>query len=192
MSSTKSLFITKKSMDHSTDTSPWLRVRTLKTEVPGLVIVFALLGLTIYLLSGDSFVVNMLAVALLFAGLASAWNIVGGLGGQFSMAHSVFFAIGAYTAANLFLHFKVSPWISLIPAGLLSAGVACLISWPVFRLRGPFFAIATMAFTEVALALAMHFTSITGGARGLSVPFRAGIENMIFRERWAYAVLMLG
>ena len=179
-------------MDHSTDTSPWLRVRTLKTEVPGLVIVFALLGLTIYLLSGDSFVVNMLAVALLFAGLASAWNIVGGLGGQFSMAHSVFFAIGAYTAANLFLHFKVSPWISLIPAGLLSAGVACLISWPVFRLRGPFFAIATMAFTEVALALAMHFTSITGGARGLSVPFRAGIENMIFRERWAYAVLMLG
>jgi branched-chain amino acid transport system permease protein len=191
VNSTKFFMKNLNSMDSDKDSSRWLRVRTLKSEVPGLVIVFALLGLTIYLLSDDSFVVNILAVTLLFAGLASAWNIVGGLGGQFSMAHSVFFAIGAYTAANLFLHFKISPWISLIPAGLISAGVACLISWPVFRLRGPFFAIATMAFTEVALALAMHFTSITGGARGLSVPFIAGLENMIFRERWAYAVLML-
>ena len=172
--------------------APWRRVRTINSELPGLAAVISALSLVIFMLAGDSFDVNMLAVALLFAGLGVSWNIVGGLGGQFSMAHSVFFAIGAYTAANLYLRFQVSPWISLVPAALLSAGVACVISWPVFRLKGPFFAIATMAFTEVALALAMYFTSITGGASGLSVPFKAGLQNMIFRERWSYAVLMLG
>jgi branched-chain amino acid transport system permease protein len=171
---------------------PWKRVRTFNAELPGLAAAIAALGLVIFVLADDSFGVNMLAVALLFAGLGISWNIVGGLGGQFSMAHSVFFAIGAYTAANLHLHFQVSPWISLVPAALLSAAVACVISWPVFRLKGPFFAIATMAFTEVALALAMYFTSVTGGASGLSVPFKAGLQNMIFRERWSYAVLMLG
>ncbi len=105
------------------------------------------------LLSGDSFTLNILATALLFAGLASAWNIIGGFGGQFSLGHSVFFAVGAYTTANLYLKAGVSPWIGLLPAAALAAPVACLVSWPVFRLRGPFFAIATMAFTEVALAL---------------------------------------
>jgi branched-chain amino acid transport system permease protein len=181
-----------KQVDTGKNISPWKRVRTITSEVPGLAAVIAVLGFAIFMLADDSFGVNMLAVALLFAGLGVSWNIVGGLGGQFSMAHSVFFAVGAYTAANLYLHFQVSPWVSLIPAALLSAGLACLISWPVFRLKGPFFAIATMAFTEVALALAMHFTSITGGASGLSVPFKAGLENMIFRQRWSYAVLMLG
>ena len=171
---------------------PWQRVRTLNSELPGLAAAIAALGLVIFMLADDSFGVNMLAVALLFAGLGISWNIVGGLGGQFSMAHSVFFAIGAYTAANLYIHFQVSPWISLVPAAMLSAAVACVISWPVFRLKGPFFAIATMAFTEVALALAMYATSVTGGASGLSVPFKAGLQNMIFRERWSYAVLMLG
>lgn len=172
-------------------TPAWGRVRTVSSELPGLAAVIAGLGLIIFALVDDPFGANMLAIALLFAGLAVSWNIVGGLAGQFSMAHSVFFAIGAYTAANLFIHFQVSPWISLVPAAILSAAFACLISWPVFRLKGPFFAIATMAFTEVMLALAMYFTSITGGARGLSIPFRAGLENMIFPQRWLYAVLML-
>lgn len=160
--------------------------------MPRLLAVAAGLGLAVFALVDDSFGVNMLAIALLFAGLGVSWNIVGGLGGQFSMAHSVFFAIGAYTAANLYIHFQISPWIALVPAALLSAVFACMISWPVFRLKGPFFAIATMALTEVMLALAMHFSSITGGARGLSIPFKAGLENMIFPQRWAYAILMLG
>lgn len=167
------------------------RIRTVRSEMPAFAIVVAALGALIFFVSNDSFVVNIVAVTLLFAGLSVSWNIIGGLGGQFSMAHSVFFAVGAFTTGNLFLHFQISPWISLVPAAVLSAAVACLISWPVFRLRGPFFAIATMAFTEVALALAMYFDSLTGGARGFSVPFRAGLVNMIFPQRWSYAILML-
>ena len=80
----------------------------------------------------------------------------------------------------------------MIPIAIFAAGVAMLISWPTFRLRGPFFAIATLAFNEVAFVLANHAESLTGGPRGLSIPFKAGFANMIFRDRWQYALLMFG
>ncbi len=152
----------------------------------------AAMGLLIALYQRDSFMLNVLATTFLFAGLSSAWNIIGGFGGQFSLAHSVFFAIGAYVTANLYMKFGVSPWYSLVPAGMVAAVIAVLISWPVFRLRGPFFAIATLAFAEVALALANYAESITGGTRGLSIPFRLGFGNMIFRDRLSYAMIMYG
>ena len=165
---------------------------TVSKELPIFIGVVAAIALAIYLLSGQFFYLNLLTMALLFGGLAVSWNIIGGFGGQFSIAHSVFFAIGAYTAGNLYKHFDISPWISILPAMVLSAAVAAVVSWPVFRLRGPFFAIATMALTEVAIAFAMHWKTVTGGASGLTIPYRAGLENMIFTQRWAYAALFLG
>lgn len=174
------------------DASPSRPVRTLVGELPYVIGAIAALGGLVAFFSGDSFTLNILAATFLFAGLATAWNIIGGLGGQFSLGHSVFFAVGAFTAANLYLAYQISPWISLIPAALLASALSVAVSWPVFRLRGPFFAIATMAMTEVALALAMYFDRFTGGARGLSIPFRAGLQNMIFRDRFSYALLMLG
>lgn len=168
-----------------------LSVRTFWQELPFTLGILGILVALVYGFSGDSFTLNLLATTFLFGGLATSWNIIGGLGGQFSLGHSVFFAVGAYVTANLYLKLQISPWLAIIPSALLAATVAVVVSWPVFRLRGPFFSIATMALTEVFLALAMYFESITGGARGLSIPFRAGIQNMIFRDRFSYAVLML-
>jgi branched-chain amino acid transport system permease protein len=168
------------------------KVATPLSEAPRLLAVLAALGALLVFFRSDPFVLNILAYAFLFGGIATAWNIIGGFGGQFSLAHGVFFAIGAYLTANLVLHAALSPWLALIPAAALSALIAVAISWPTFRLRGPFFAIATMAFNEVAHVLANHFESFTGGSRGLSVPFRAGFMNMIFRDRMSYALLMLG
>ena len=169
-----------------------VRVKTFVQEMPLLALVVAALCALTYTQSGDTFSLNILATTFLFAGLASGWNLIGGFGGQFSLGHSVFFAVGAYTTANLYLLAGVPPWVGLLPAAVLAAAVAVLVSWPVFRLRGPFFAIATMAFTEVALALGNYFTSVTGGPRGLSIPFRLGLGNMIFRNRLSYTELMLG
>ena len=167
-------------------------VRTFVQELPLLALVLGLLCALTYALSGDTFTLNILATTFLFAGLASAWNLIGGYGGQFSLGHSVFFAVGAYVTANLYLRGGVTPWLGLLPAAALAALVATLVSWPVFRLRGPFFAIATMASTEVALALGNYFTGITGGTRGMSIPFRLGALNMIFRDRLSYTAMMLG
>jgi branched-chain amino acid transport system permease protein len=168
------------------------KIASLRTELPLAAGVAAALAGLIAASSGDTFLLNMLAFTFLYAGFATAWNIIGGFGGQFSLAHGVFMAIGAYITANLFLRYQLSPWISLIPSVLLAAGAAALISWPAFRLRGPFFAIATMAFNEVVFVLVNYTEAFTGGPRGLTVPFRLGLQNMIFRDRMSYAILMLG
>ena len=148
--------------------------------------------LPMLLLLQDPYWLNIVTFTYLMAGLAGSWNIISGFGGQFSLAHGVFFGIGAYCTARLYVLFGISPWITLVPAALLAASVAALISWPTFRLRGPFFVIATMAFNQVAFVLANYFPSVTGGPQGVLIPFRAGFWNMIFRERWKYAVLMFG
>ena len=122
--------------------------------------------------------------------MCSSDLIIGGFAGQFSLGHGVFFGIGAYMTARFYLSFGWSPWLTMVPIALFAAVVAMLISWPTFRLRGSFFAIATLAFNEVAFVLANHFESVTGGPRGLMIPFKAGFGNMIFRERWQYALLM--
>jgi branched-chain amino acid transport system permease protein len=130
----------------------------------------ALVGVLTLWLSGDAYWTNLLTTGLLFAGLASAWNIVGGYGGQFSLGHAVFFGIGAYAVALLQVERGWSPWLALVAGALLAAVIAALLAWPLFRLRGPFFAIGTLALSEVALALANYF-EWTGGPRGVRIPF---------------------
>lgn len=167
-------------------------IATLASEAPRIgLVVLGLVGLT-WFYSSDPFVLNIIAYTFLFAGLATSWNIIGGYGGQFSLGHGVFFAIGAYVTANLYLRLGLSPWIGLVPSAALSAAVAVAVSWPTFRLRGPFFAIATMALNEVVFVLANYFEAVTGGPRGMSIPLKASFANMIFFDRFSYALLMLG
>ena len=155
-------------------------------------VTLALLLLPLALLVDDAHWLNIIAFTYLMGGLAAAWNIIGGFGGQFSLGHGVFFGIGAYAGAKLYVAFDLSPWLTVLPIALFAALVAMLISWPTFRLRGPFFAIATLAFNEVAFVIAHNLESVTGGPRGIMIPFKAGLANMIFRERWQYALLMFG
>lgn len=169
--------------------------RRMLHEPLGRIVAKYLLGMGIasiplMLLYNNNYWVNIITIAYLMAGLASAWNIIGGFGGQFSLAHGVFFGIGAYVTAQLYLKYGVSPWIGMPVGTVVVAILSVLISWPTFRLRGPFFAIATLAFNEVAAVLANYSESLTGGARGLLIPFRAGFANMIFAERWKYTLLM--
>lgn len=167
-------------------------ITTFATEAMRIgVITLVLLALS-WFYARDPYILNILAYTFLFAALSTSWNIIGGFGGQFSLGHGVFFSIGAYITADLYIKFGISPWISLIPAAFFAALVAVAVSWPTFRLKGPFFAIATMALNEVAFVLANYFSGITGGPRGLTLPFKAGLANMIFTSRFHYALLMLG
>ncbi len=141
--------------------------------------------------AGDAYWLNILILTLLFGGLASAWNIVGGFGGQLSLGHAVFFAIGAYTVGITFERWNWSPWVAMVVAVPIAVVVAALTSWPTFRLRGPFFAMATLALNQVALVLATYFASITGGVQGITIPFKPSLRDLAFIERWKYGVLML-
>jgi len=136
----------------------------------GFVVGMAVLAVITLLVSQDPYYRTLATAGLLFAGLAVAWNILGGYAGQFSLAHAVFFAIGAYSVSLLMVD-QGWPWYIGLVIGIgISVVLAALVSWPLFRLRGPFFAIGTLALSEVAFALA-YFFEWTGGTQGVQIPF---------------------
>lgn len=134
---------------------------------------------------------HIILMTFLWIALSSAWNIIGGMGGQLSIGHAAFFGIGAYTSSLLQVNFGITPWLGMIAGGLLSVVVARIISAPALRLRGPFFTLTTIAFAEVIRLLANHFRDLTRGSVGLSVPFRPGFENLAFRGKEPYYYIFL-
>lgn len=105
---------------------------------------------------------------VLFAALGLAWNLVGGYAGQLSLGHVAFFGLGAYGLAILTAR-GIPAWISILLAAVVAVIFAAIIGRIVFRLRGPYFTLSTIAFGEV-LRLGATNLSVTGGAIGLSTP----------------------
>lgn len=140
----------------------------------------------------SAFVYHLFVLICVYGALSTAWNIVGGYAGQLSLGHAVFYGIGSYAATLLIINFGISPWIGMIVGAAVAAVVAALIAYPTFRLRGPFFALATIAVLEVVKLLVVHQSDWTGGAAGLSVPLNIGLEWMIFRDKWAYLLVAFG
>lgn len=154
---------------------------------------FALsLLLLIPLSAGSPFTYHLFIIICVYGALATAWNIVGGFAGQLSLGHAIFYGIGSYTAALLIIHAGITPWIGMFAGAAVSALVAALISYPCFRLRGPFFALSTIAFLEVIKLLVIHYKDLTGGSVGLTVPLQIGPTWMIFREKWPYLLIAFG
>lgn len=123
-------------------------------------------------LDSQGYIIRVISMILLFAAAAQAWNLVGGLANQISLGHAAFFGLGAYTSTLLYLHFGLSPWVGML-AGAIVAGLAsALLCIPLFKLRGHYFALATLAFAEVLRLIAGSWTSVTGGSVGLTIPFR--------------------
>lgn len=151
----------------------------------------ALLALLLLAVRLDDYWLNIIILTYLFAGLAAGWNIIGGFGGQLSLGHGVYFAIGAYTVGITYVRYGWSPWVSALLAVPLACAVAALTSWPTFRLRGPFFAMATLALNQVALVLALYFKDVTGGPTGVTISFVPSLRDVAFVERWKYGVLVL-
>lgn len=136
--------------------------------------------------------IRVLALALLFAAMAQAWNIIGGLANQISLGHAAFFGIGAYTSTVLLQHFGLSPWLGMLAGGALGAVAALVISVPTMRLQGHYFALATLAFGEVMRVIANVWTSVTGGPVGLSVPFVPESLTMLsFKSTRPFAYIFL-
>jgi branched-chain amino acid transport system permease protein len=134
---------------------------------------------------------------LFFAQCASAWNIIGGFAGQYSFGHSAFLGLGAYTSSLLWLNLGLTPWLGMFVGGVVAAGAAAIVAYPCFRLRGAFFALATIAFAEmlrVGLELSDTLFGVKiGGVSGLALPPK-GDAPLIFQfdSKIGYAYVMLG
>lgn len=138
------------------------------------------------LVMDNRFYLNMFILILLFATVANAWNVLGGYGGQLSLGHAIFFGLGAYTSALLFLKLGLSPWLGLIVAVLVSILAGILIGFPTFRLKGTYFTLATIAFAEVIRQVALFWRGLTNGSMGVNIPFEPSFANIIFRDYEIY------
>lgn len=118
------------------------------------------------------FFVHILIMIFLFAIIGSAWNLIGGYGGQLSLGHAAFFGIGAYASTMMLRSYGLSPWIGMFAGGILALAMSLLLGIICFRLRGPYFCIATIGMAEVLRLLALHFRGWTNGAIGLTIPFK--------------------
>ncbi|MDQ1902427.1 branched-chain amino acid ABC transporter ATP-binding protein/permease [Paracoccus sp. WLY502] len=139
----------------------------------------------------NAFVSHVFITICLFAALSTAWNIVGGFAGQLSLGHAVFYGIGGYTGVILF-NLGVTPWIGMFVGAAVAAVVGMVISYPCFRLKGPFYTLASIAFLEVIRVLSLHFKDMTGGATGMMIDLRLGWTWMVFRERWPSLLIVFG
>jgi branched-chain amino acid transport system permease protein len=110
-------------------------------------------------------ILRLFFVTLIWVITSVAWNLLGGFAGQISFGFAVFYGLGAYTAA-LMINAGVNPYLAFIGAALVAVVSSFVIGIPTFRLRGPYFAIATIGVSE-AVRVVMNNVSFTGGASGL-------------------------
>jgi branched-chain amino acid transport system permease protein len=138
----------------------------------------------------DTYILDSVILILLWGALAAAWNIAGGYAGQVSLGHAAFFGIGAYAAALMSARYGQSPWLGVAAGVLLSLGAGAMIGYLSNRLRGPYFALSTIAFAEVLKIVASRWRGFTAGSEGVPVPFRPGFWTLgLSHIAWLYLVL---
>ena len=141
---------------------------------------------------GSDFWLHFIILALFGALMAQAWNVLAGLGGQFSFGHAVFFGSGAYAMAVLQVKFNLNAWAALPLAIGLGALVGVFIGALTFRygLKGSYFALATLAFAEIFRILANTF-EFTGAGVGLQIPLTKQPATLQFDARAGYLYVVL-
>jgi branched-chain amino acid transport system permease protein len=140
----------------------------------------------------DAYLLDTLVLILLWGALSAAWNVAGGYAGQVSLGHSAFFGLGAYSAALLGTRWGLSAWLALLVGVVLSTGAGVALGFLANRLRGPYFALATIAFAQVLLIVASRWRGFTQGSEGIPVPFRPGLWTLGFADKRVWVYLVLG
>ena len=153
---------------------------------------FALVGL-VPLVVRDAFLLDGLVLILIWGASGAAWNVAGGYAGQVSLGHSAFFGLGAYAAAVLGTRWELSPWIGLVIGAVVATLVGLVIGFLSNRLRGPYFVLATIAFSQVLLIVGSRWRGFTSGSEGIPVPFRPGFWTLGIADKrvWVWIVLAL-
>jgi branched-chain amino acid transport system permease protein len=146
--------------------------KSMKTVLPGLL--FALL-LVLPLTNPSANTVRLLLTTAIWIITSIGWNLLGGLTGQVSFGFAVFYGLGAYATA-LMINAGRSPYFAFLGGVAVAVLASFLVGLPTFRLRGPYFAIATIGVGE-ATRVIMNNLEITGGASGLRV-----IEQKAFNQ----------
>ncbi len=158
-----------------------------RAAVVGLVVVLPLLF-------RNPFEKHVLILIVMYSILGSAWNILGGYAGQVSLGHAVFFGIGSYTSSVMLIKWGITPWIGMLVGAAISTVVSVMVGFPTFKLRGFYFAIATIALGEMVRTLFLNWEWV-GGAVGLELPIKRGdklINMQFYLSKNNYYYILLG
>jgi branched-chain amino acid transport system permease protein len=138
-----------------------------KTPVAAIVAVAALALLPLIL--KDNYFLHLLILFLIWVIIGSSWNILAGYTGQVSFGHAAFFGLGSYVTIILYLKGGVAPWWGIPLGGLAAAAFSIPIGLIAFRLRGPYFSLATLAVAELAKLVALNWEWATNGPTGFLI-----------------------
>lgn len=124
-------------------------------------------------------------MVVMWSVIGMSWNLLSGYCGQVSFGHAAFFGIGAYTSGLLYAKLGLSAWWGLMASIPVVGAAALVIGWICLRLRGPFFALATIAVGVIMRILAENLTGFTGGDLGIMIRERTWVE-----KTWYYYIIL--
>jgi branched-chain amino acid transport system permease protein len=127
------------------------------------------LALAVPLVDRNPFHLHLGIIVLMWTLLGAAWNVLGGFAGQVSFGHASLFGVGAYTTIMLFLKGGLAPWWGIPLGGVAAALVSLPLGLICFRLRGPYFSLATLAVAEILRLVALNWDSVTNGPVGFLI-----------------------
>lgn len=144
------------------------------------------------------YALHMMILFFLSTLMGSSWNIIGGYTGQYSVGHAAYFGTGAYTTLILLTTKEIPPWQGVWIGMVAAVVVALIIGSICFRLRGPYFVLASIAVAEIIRLCALNLSDITKGAEGILVvdmpPFMIGdtvITDFASKVPYYYIALVL-
>jgi branched-chain amino acid transport system permease protein len=140
-------------------------------------------------------ILNLGVLTLMYVGLATAWNVMGGFTGYVSLGHAGFFGIGSYAVGLTVQHAGVAagygPFLVVPVAGVVAAASAVPVAWVALRTRAASFVIVTIAFMFLLQILATNLRNLTGGSQGLAYPVPYQWPPAFFDVPYYYAMLAL-
>ena len=166
----------------------------------GLGILFLLFPLIIH----SDYYQHLVIIIFMWVVIGSSWNLLAGYTGQVSFGHAIFFGVGAYTAGIFASKLGISAWWGMGFGGIFSMLVGLFVGWVCFRLRGPYFALATLAGGEIIRLIATNWESLTDGMVGILIiqSFKSKLSyyyialalalaciytiRMIMKSKWGY------
>jgi len=148
-------------------------------------VTFVLLFLLFPFIVPSDYYQHLVIIALMWVAIGSSWNLLAGYTGQVSFGHAMFFGTGAYTAGILVMKLGISAWWGMVFGGIVSMLIALFVGWVCFRLRGPYFALATLAGGEIFRLIATNWEGLTEGMVGILI-----IQT--YRSKLPYYYIALG
>jgi branched-chain amino acid transport system permease protein len=156
----------------------------------GIVALLFILVPPVSILANNTYYVSKMVIIGIHTMITVGLCLLMGYAGQVSLGQAAFYGMGAFISAILSGTYGLSPWLALVAAAAVTGGLAYLISFPIFRLRGNYLAMATLGFGLIIYILFVELSDFTGGPSGLSgVPYLS-IGGFVFDNDIKYYYLV--